>query len=140
MGKEMGEAREELHGILRTHGILLNTYGKEKVFLHDLISWHTRHSPTVTRHAVGCMIERFVGGVPTEHEHKRREQLINDLLALLGGEPKTAWCQHCRWETCPPFSEQHRWRFYGGQQALQDVADTWDMCPVKDCHAPRPTP
>ena|SRR3990167_2250622 len=45
-------------------------------------------------------------------------------------EPERVWCKH--------ISFCHGMWCYGEDDDWQDAGD-WDICPVKNCHAPRPT-
>ena len=48
------------------------------------------------------------------------------------------WCSHCRYESGVEVLNSKGWWFYGSQQALMYIPDSWDQCPVEGCHAPRP--
>lgn len=143
MGGEMTEAEKELDALFDEH---FNWSSKQNYpnttierLKKNLLAWHLRHSPAqrkVGREEIEKIFERW-----NFHSYLNRG-LISDLLAILNGQEKEperkTWCEHWRYE--------NGWHFMGAHDPKYSAilvgsayADDWDICPVKGCHAPRPT-
>ena len=70
--------------------------------------------------------------------------LIDDLYALLTPTGKLTWCAHIVWRALDKdISTFEGYIFIGDNFTLEllnsaNDATTWDICPVKGCHAKRP--
>ena len=141
------QARRELGGVLKgaahvsldrdgiTYGQLTDHNGHvDENVINKVMAWHLRHAPQPpTRETIAKVL--------TKHDMPYREispmaTVVYDLLALFsqGSGPKV-WCQH--WEYVTEKYGKPGW--YGtGKDLISNPDNSWDICPVKDCHAPRP--
>ena len=67
-----------------------------------------------------------------EAGHTWWETLLDDLCALIGVEEEKWWCKH--WVPCSREIDTGGW--VNSESKIYPRG--WDICPVKDCHAPRP--
>ena len=153
------QARRELGGVLKgaahvsldrdgiTYGQLTDHNGHvDENVINKVMAWHLRHAPQPpTREAIRKVLEHHCTIRVPHHEDKHlvadSHALLDDLLALFrpaslsqGSGPKV-WCQH--WEYVTEKYGKPGW--YGtGKDLISNPDNSWDICPVKDCHAPRP--
>ena len=142
------QARRNLEEVLSGRCIPVSDirkYGSSENLMDDLMAWHLRHAPQPpTREAIKhIVLDRIPANCHYEpNDWKERvEQMIDHLLALFrpaslsqGSGPKV-WCQH--WEYVTEKYGKPGW--YGtGKDLISNPDNSWDICPVKDCHAPRP--
>ena len=128
----MADAREALAHILLSE--LPKWQGIEPV-VTKLMAWHTTHCPQVTRGGVEKLFILHQGTL----EMFSHEKFIDDLLALLNGEP--GWCEHIKWfayaEGKGWISKNHWENLAAGPEDDLWVSDRWTCCPI--CKTLRPT-
>ncbi len=129
-------AREELTSILKKSGLGIiysqaNPNDPPCTLFDILMSWHNRHRVRVTREQVASIIRKQNLISSGYFSTYAVEELIDDLLALLNGEPK-AWCKHIKpsyWSS--EMGKTWQWANDGGQ-----VTADFHFCHI--CGKPRP--
>ena len=58
--------------------------------------------------------------------------MVDQLERVITAPDKPTWCIHIDWY-------ENAWRFKWGQDYLTLSIAEWDHCPVKGCHAQRPS-
>lgn len=60
--------------------------------------------------------------------------VTNDLLTWAEGKKEKVWCEHIS-----KHFKDDNWYSYLKQGSWSSIEPEWDICPVKNCHKPRPT-
>lgn len=103
-------------------------YSHQEETRYDLMGpWDGKHVIGYTAMELADLICGLVG--PMEFNRVAK--------ALTEGQPaKPVWCQHIRWS-----SILRKWCIsakFSSFSITDEIADSWDECPVKGCHAKRP--
>lgn len=158
----MSAAREELVELLvdeaKSGYVIRDVRGYPELepnwyrLITKLLSWKDRHTPppvgTVTREQVQALFRHHRCRDWENHCVTTTVQGVvsvtlcanafDDLLTLCTGTrgAERGWCAHFEWVQ----KAGHRgwWRIVGDHDRLPTGTDQWDICPVADCHAPRP--
>ena len=130
----MDKAEKELRGIVLTDLIIDGPVKREDSLLYKILTWHKRYSSTVPTFdeiafKVNCWRSGQDEGIPKYNLHG----MTNDLQALFQKREAPVWCEHC-----VVGINGKTWTHYTKTHPCTSIPDHWDICPVKDCHAPRP--
>jgi len=102
-------------------------------FRNDMMSWHTKHRPQVTREAI---LEQIRVSHSIVHDSGTTENCgvcsrsIDYLLALLNGEPKL-WCPHWKYKSDEPFGYKWHRPCGSGWMMAMEVTKFCDLCGAK---------
>jgi len=90
-----------------------------------------KHHPQVTKEAIQGEVEHHIleGFWEAPRNLKHKQRFIDDLYALLHGEP--TWCKHMT------LSKFGKWMIEEPHGCIHEI-DDWDICPVRGCGAARP--
>lgn len=96
------------------------------------------------REELGKIFAKHWGYSIASHNPVWFNKVADDIYAWARGQKKAErWCSHWEWN-----QEKKRWRYTqpasGAVEIMHGIFDaadkkeTWDICPVKGCHAARP--
>lgn len=134
------DRRTEVEAVLRKH--LKNTTNLRAVLnyhLDELVDDLLALFPTPRREVLEQILDRYatkwLEGIYGDRPVISRVA-VDELMRWAEGTEEPRWCEHILWQA--QIGGGFDWMFRRKPGAQFHLADTFDLCPVTGCHAPRP--
>lgn len=136
-------ARQELEQMLLNHAMPGSRYclaPHHSKLCDDLMAWHLRHQPSVSREQVEQVLKKhgieLICKCYAPHPYPIVKECVDSLLALLAPEEPKRWCPHWTWSDAG-------WKSSRSDVLLslfeERMREQFTLCPFEGCAAPRPT-